>query len=144
MSDETSAQFVDEDNTSVGTIYESIDNLVLQFDDAIRNIGQDIQPGSKSNKSAKKKDRSIFRQHSFLSRKGSKSKLWSEKRTEFERGERYSGFMMKKNSGGSWKKKWCVLKGCIFGYYKYVNHEGSINDMNTFWLFKERLRDIQQ
>ena len=111
----------DEDNVSVGTIYESIDNLVLQFDDAIRSMGENIKPGTKDPKSTKKKDRSIFRQHSFLSSrsKSSKSKLWSEKRAEFEKGERYSGFMLKKSTGGSWKKKWCVLKGCIFGYYKY-------------------------
>ena len=111
----------DEDNVSVGTIYESIDNLVLQFDDAIRNMGENIKPGAKNSKSTKKKERSIFRQHSFLSsRKSSKSNLWSEKRAEFEKGERYSGFLLKRSTGGSWKKKWCVLKGCIFGYYKYV------------------------
>lgn len=113
------AQVCEDDNVSVGTIYESIDNLVLQFDDAIRSMGENLKPEAKP---AKKKDRSIFRQHSFLSSrtKSSKSNLWSEKRSEFEKGERYSGFMLKKNSGGSWKKKWCVLKGCIFGYYKYV------------------------
>lgn len=113
----------DEDNISVGTIYESIDNLVLQFDDAIRNMGENIKSGTKSSAKAKKKDRSIFRQHSFLSlrSKNSKSNIWSEKRAEFEKGERYSGFMLKKSNSGSWKKKWCVLKGCVFGYYKYVH-----------------------
>ncbi len=97
---------------------------MLQFDDAIRNMGENIKPGPKNPKTDKKKDRSIFRQHSFLSSrsKGSKSKLWFEKRGEFEKGERYSGFMFKKSTGGSWKKKWCVLKGCIFGYYKYDVH----------------------
>ena len=113
----------DEDNVSVGTIYESIDNLVLQFDDAIRNMGEDIKASTSiPAKSMKKKERSIFRQHSFLSShtRSSKSNLWSEKRSEFEKGERYSGFMLKKNDSGSWKKKWCVLKGCVFGYYKYV------------------------
>lgn len=111
----------DEDNISVGTIYESIDNLVLQFDDAIRNMGENIK--SSSSKPYKKKDRSLFRQHSFLSfnrNKNSKTNLWSEKRVELEKGERYSGFMSKKSNSGSWKKKWCVLKGCVFGYYKYV------------------------
>ena len=78
-----------------------------------------MKPGSKSSSKAKKKDKSIFRQHSFLSlRKSSKSNIWSEKRAEFEKGERYSGFMLKKSNSGSWKKKWCVLKGCVFGYYK--------------------------
>ena len=73
-------------------------------------------------KPLKKKDRSIFRQHSFLSsrNRNSKPNLWSEKRAEFEKGERFSSFMLKKNNSGSWKKKWCVLKGCVFGYYKYV------------------------
>lgn len=106
----------DEDNVSVGTIYESIDNLVLQFDDAIRNMGENISTVNK------KKDRSLFRQHSFLSsrNRNSKSNLFSEKRAEFEMGERYSSFMLKNNNSGSWKKKWCVLKGCVFGYYKYV------------------------
>ena len=108
----------DEDNDSVGTIYESIDNLVLQFDDAIRQIGENMKSDTDSTKQQKKKDRSLFRQHSFLSRKSTKSKLLSEKQAELEKGERYSGVMLKKNNSGSWKKKWCVLKGCIFGYYK--------------------------
>lgn len=75
--------------------------------------------GDSSTKKQKKKDRSIFRQHSFLSsRRSSKSKLLSEKKAELEKGERYSGYMLKKNNSGSWKRKWCVLKGCVFGYYK--------------------------
>lgn len=115
--------YADEDNVSVGTIYESIDNLVLQFDDAIRNMGENIKAGTNIPvKSRKKKERSIFHQNSFLSShaKKSKSNLWSEKISEFEKGERYSSFMLKKTNSGSWKKKWCVLKGCVFGYYKYV------------------------
>ena len=115
----------DDDNASGGTIYESIDNLVLQFEDTIREtaqamgqIGQNMKSGGKKRK---KKDRSLFRQTSFLSSLGksnSKSKLISEKKAELEKGERFSGYLYKKNSNGSWKKKWCMLKGAIFGYYK--------------------------
>ena len=108
----------DEDNTSVGTIYESIDNLVLQFDDAIRNMGENIKSGAKS--SVKKKEKSIFRQLSSRTKSSKSGNIFSEKRAEFEKGERYSGFMFKKANSGSWKRKWCVLKGCVFGYYKYV------------------------
>lgn len=94
---------------------------MLRFDDAIRNMGEDIKAGASIPvKSLKKKERSIFRQLSSRTR-SSKSNLWSEKRSEFEKGERYSSFMLKKNDSGSWKKKWCVLKGCVFGYYKYVH-----------------------
>lgn len=87
---DSSTHLHEEDNISVGTIYESIDNLVLQFDDAIRNMGKNIKPATKASvKPSKKKDHSIFRQHSFLSSrsKGNKSHLWSEKRAEFEKGE---------------------------------------------------------
>ncbi len=53
---------------------------------------------------------------------GKKSKALSQKKAELERGQRFSGYMHKRSSNGSWKKKWCVLKGCVFGYYKYVSH----------------------
>ncbi len=49
---------------------------------------------------------------------GKKNKALSQKKAELERGEQYAGFMHKKSSNGSWKKKWCVLKGCIFSYSK--------------------------
>ena len=97
---------------------------MLQFDETMREtaqamgqIGQNMKSGGKKRK---KKDRSLFRQTSFLSSrsKGSKSKLISEKKAELEKGERFSGYLFKKSSSGSWKKKWCVLKGSIFGYYK--------------------------
>lgn len=94
---------------------------MLQFDDAIRNMGETMKSSSSNPmKPFKKKDRSIFRQHSFISSRNRSSKvnLLSEKRAEFEKGERYSSFMFKKKNSGSWKKKWCVLKGCVFGYYK--------------------------
>ena len=79
-------------------------------------IGQSMKSGGKKRK---KKDRSLFRQHSFLSsRKSSKAKLISEKKAELEKGERYCGHLFKRSSNGSWKKKWCVLKGSIFGYHK--------------------------
>ncbi len=103
----------EDDNISVGTIYESIDNLVLQFDDAFRQI---VKSGG--TESTKRPERSLFQQLSSRG-KGNKSKLFDRK-ADLERGERYSGFMLKKSNSGSWKKKWCVLKGCIFGYYKYV------------------------
>ena len=112
----------DEDTASVGTIYESIDNLVLQFDNAIRQIGEDtyLRCSDTDPLSKKKKPHAFSKQHSFLlSRsKPSKSKLLTEKKAELERGERYSGYMMKRGNTGSWKKRWCVLKGCVFGYYK--------------------------
>ena len=98
---------------------------MLQFEDTIREtaqamgqIGQNMKSGGKKRK---KKDRSLFRQTSFLSSLGkgsSKSKLISEKKAELEKGERFSGYLYKKISNGSWKKKWCVLKGAIFVYYK--------------------------
>ena len=116
----------DDDNASGGTIYESIDNLVQQFDETIREtaqamgqIGQSMKSGGKKRK---KKDRSLFRQTSFLASlgksSGSKSKLFLEKKAELEKGERFAGYLFKKNSNGSWKKKWCVLKGAVFTYYK--------------------------
>ena len=109
-----------DDSGSVGTIYESIDNLVSQFDDAIRQIGENMRSGNAQGLSKKKKDHSLFRQHSFLlpRPKSTKSKLLTDKKAELEKGERYSGYMMRKTNTGSWKKRWCVLKGCVFGYYK--------------------------
>lgn len=112
-----------DDNASEGTIYESIDNLVLQFDETIRataeamgQIGQNISGGKKR----KKRDRSLMRQHSFFSakHKGSKSKLLAEKKAELAKGESYSGYLLKKGRNSSWKRKWCTLKGCIFSYQK--------------------------
>ena len=117
----------DDDNASEGTIYESIDNLVSQFDDAMRataaamgQIGQNMKSGGKKRK---KKHSLITRQHSFLSRKtssGQKSNFLTDKKSELERGNRFSGHLFKRTSTGSWKKRWCTLKGCVFGYYKYV------------------------
>jgi len=108
----------DEDSGSVGTIYESIDNLVSQFDVALRQIGENMRAGSGQHLT-KTKDQSIFKQHSFLSsRSKSKTKLLTEKKAELEKGDRYSGYLLKKTNTGSWKKRWCVLKGCVFCYYK--------------------------
>ena len=108
----------DEDSGSVGTIYESIDNLVSQFDVALRQIGENMRAGSPQSLT-KKKEQSLLRQHSFLSsRSKSKTKLLTEKKAELEKGERYSGYLWKKTNTGSWKKRWCVLKGCMFCYYK--------------------------
>ncbi len=114
----------DDDNGSVGTIYESIDNLVSQFDDAMRataaamgQIGQNMKSGGKKRK---KKHNVLSRQTSFLTRgkTGSKSNFLSDKKSELERGDKYTGYLFKKTSSGSWKKRWCTLKGCVFGYYK--------------------------
>ena len=107
----------DADTGSVGTIYESIDNLVLQFDNALRQIGENM---GRDGKPSGKKEHSLTKQSSFsLSRnKSTKSKLLTEKKAELEKGERFSGYMMKKSNNGTWKKRWCVLKGCVFGYYK--------------------------
>lgn len=87
----------------MGTIYESIDNLVLQCDDAIRQIGNMQSANVKK---------------SAHLHKSSKANLLSLKKTELEKGDSYSGYMFKKSGSGSWKKRWCVLKGCVFGYYK--------------------------
>ncbi len=62
----------------------------------------------------KKKDRSLMQQDS----KSTKSKLLTDKKADLEKGGIYSGYMMKKTSSGSWKKKWCSLRGCVFGFYK--------------------------
>ena len=112
----------DEDNASVGTIYENIDNLVMQFDStmqatvqAMGQVGQQL----KSNKKHKKKDRSLLRQASFF--KGSKSHRTSispSQMCELEKGECYSGYLFKRSSSGSWKKRWCVLKGAVLSYSK--------------------------
>ena len=84
---------------------------------AMGQIGQHMKGGKKR----KKKERSLIRQTSFFGKnKGQKSKLLTQKKAELEKGERYSGYLYKRNSSGSWKKKWCVLKGCIFSYYKWV------------------------
>ena len=112
----------EEDNVSVGTIYENIDNLVSQFDttmqatvQAMGQLGQQL----KSNKKHKKKERPLLRQPSFFkSSKSSKSKLSSQRKNELEKGEKFSGFLFKKSSSGSWKKKWCILRGAVLSYYK--------------------------
>ena len=84
---------------------------------AMGQIGQHMKGGKKR----KKKERSLIRQTSFFGKnKGQKSKLLTQKKAELEKGERYSGYLYKRTSSGSWKKKWCVLKGCIFSYYKWV------------------------
>ena len=111
----------DDDNVSEGTIYESIDNLVSQFDDAMRatavamgQIGESMKSGGK-----KRKKKLLSRQTSFLSRaKAQKSNFLADKKSELERGDKYTGYLFKKTSSGSWKKRWCTLKGCVFGYYK--------------------------
>ncbi len=115
----------DDDNGSECTIYESIDNLVSQFDDAMRataaamgQIGQSMKSGGKKRK---KKHNLLSRQTSFLTwgaKSTHKPNFLSEKKSELERGDRYSGYLFKKTSSGSWKKRWCTLKGCVFGYYK--------------------------
>ena len=83
-------------------------------------VGQNMKGG----KRRKRKDR-VIRQPSFLTgkNKSHKAKLLSEQKAELEKGEKYCDYMYKKGSSGGWKKKWCVLKGCIFSYYKYVHFE---------------------
>ena len=106
----------------MGTIYENIDNLVMQFDStmqatvqAMGQVGQQLKSGKKR----KKKERSLLRQPSFFKgSKGHKSKLSLQKKTELEKGEKYSGYLFKKSTSGSWKKKWCVLRGAVLSYYK--------------------------
>ena len=112
----------DDDTASVGTIYENIDNLVMQFDStmqatvqAMGQVGQQL----KSNKKHKKKDRSLLRQTSFFKgSKSHKSKLSAQQKSVLERGEKHLGYLSKRSSSGSWKKKWCVLKGAVLSYYK--------------------------
>ena len=82
---------------------------------AMGQIGQNMKAGRKR----KKKERSLIRQPSFFGKsKGHKLKLLSKQKAELEKGKKYCGYLAKRNSSGSWKKKWCVLKGCIFTYYK--------------------------
>ena len=50
--------------------------------------------------------------------KTSGMKIMEEKRAQLEHGEQYRGFLHKRTSGGSWKKKYCVLKGSLFCYSK--------------------------
>lgn len=112
----------EDDNASVGTIYENVDNLVMQFDSTIQATVQAMgQVGHhlKSSKKHKKKDRSLLRQASFFKgSKSHKSKLTSKQKSELEKGETYSGYLSKRSSSGSWKKKWCVIKGAVLSYYK--------------------------
>ena len=84
-----------------------------------RAMGQ-VGENMKSRRRHKKKERSLTRQHSFFSSKSKshKAKLVSQKKAELEKGEHYSGYLYKRSSGGTWKKKWCCLKGCILSYYK--------------------------
>ena len=114
----------EDDNASVGTIYENIDNLVMQFDStmqatvqAMGQVGQQL----KSHKKHKKKDRSLLRQASFFKgSKSHKSNLSPKQKSELEKGETYSGYLSKRSSSGSWKKKWCVLRGAVLSYYRYM------------------------
>ena len=127
----------EEDNASIGTIYENVDNLVMQFDStmqatvqAMGQVGQQL----KSNKKHKKKERSLLRQTSFFKgSKSQKSKLTSKQKSELEKGESHSGYLYKKSASGSWKKKWCVLKGAVLSYskldmymYMYLSEGGNI------------------
>ena len=82
---------------------------------AMGQVGQHL----KSSKKRKKKERTLLRQPSFF--KGSKSrkpKLSAQKKAELEKGTKYSGYLYKKSTSGSWKKKWCVLRGAVLSYYK--------------------------
>ena len=114
----------EEDNASIGTIYENVDNLVMQFDStmqatvqAMGQVGQQL----KSSKKHKKKERSLLRQTSFFKgSKSQKSKLSSKQKSELEKGESHSGYLYKRSASGSWKKKWCVLKGAVLSYSKLV------------------------
>ena len=112
----------DDGNASEGTIYESIENLVQQVDATMRATAQamgQVGQNMKGGKKRKKKERLLIRQTSFFSKiKSQKNKLFSQTKAELEKGERYATYLYKKSSNGSWKKKWCVLKGSIFGYYK--------------------------
>ena len=117
-----------EDSLSDVTIYEELDNFIQQFDETMRQtaqtmgqVGQNMKGGSGGGggggggKKKKKKEKSLLRQASFFSsRKKSKGKA-----EDLEGGElAFSGVLYKKNSNGSWKRKWCTLKGCIFSYFK--------------------------
>ena len=94
----------------------------MQFDStmqatvqAMGQVGQQL----KSSKKHKKKDRSLLRQASFLKGgKGHKSKLSIKQKSELEKGECHSGYLYKRSSTGSWKKKWCVLRGAVLSYSK--------------------------
>ena len=108
----------------MGTIYENIDNLVLQFDSTLQatvqamgQVGQHLG----NSKKPKKKDRSLLRQTSFFKGgKGHKARLSTAQKNELERGEYFAGHLYKRSSNGSWKKKWCVLKGAVLSYSKLV------------------------
>ena len=94
----------------------------MQFDStmqatvqAMGQVGQQL----KSNKKHKKKERSLLRQTSFFKgSKSQKSKLTPKQKSELEKGETHSGYLYKRSASGSWKKKWCVLKGAVLSYSK--------------------------
>ena len=103
----------DEDHFSDETIYEDIDELVQQFDLTMKSTMQAMQ--QMSPKKTKKKKREFF---GGSIGKSSGMKIMEEKRTQLEYGEQHRGYLHKRSGGGSWKKKYCVLKGCIFSYSK--------------------------
>ena len=97
---------------------------MLQFDSTLQatvqamgQVGQHLG----NSKKQKKKDRSLLRQASFFKGgKGNKARLSTAQKNELERGEHFTGHLYKRSSSGSWKKKWCVLKGAVLSYSKYV------------------------
>ena len=95
---------------------------MLQFDAAMRATAQAMGQVGQSMKSGKKrrKERVLMRRPSFPSSRprGRRARLIEEHKPKLEEGERHSGYLFKRNTSGSWKKKWCQLKGCIFSYYK--------------------------
>ena len=104
----------DEDHFSDGTIYEDIDELVQQFDLTMKATVQAMQQMSPK-KVKKKKKREFF---GGSIGKSSGMKIMEEKRTQLESGEQHKGYLHKRSGGGSWKKRFCVLKGSIFSYSK--------------------------
>ena len=62
-----------------------------------------------------KKEKVVMRQGSVP-----KAKSLSQRSHNEEPGKEvtFSSALFKKNANGSWKKRWCTLKGYVFNYYK--------------------------
>ena len=85
---------------------------------AMGQVGQHLG----NSKKQKKRDRSLLRQTSFFKGgKGHRARLSTKQKSELERGVYFAGHLYKRSSSGSWKKKWCVLKGAVLSYSKLVN-----------------------
>lgn len=66
-------------------------------------------------KSRVKKEKVVMRSGSVIKGKNPSPKASTE---EMGKEVSFSSPLYKKNANGSWKKRWCTLKGYVFNYYK--------------------------